>query len=301
MIYSSFYKDRPAYVVETDSLIATLLPEDGAKLTSLRRKTDGKELLATKPGDTYRVLTYDGSYVDSECSAFDDMFPTVDPDTPTGTNYGVYPDHGECCRLPHAVRIENDALILTARSRMFPVTYEKTVQAGKNGELVISYKIENHSEVAFPFLWAGHIMLAGEDGAEVLTPFTNETPTEIMFADCASMPLEELPRDRLMKHEPGVGTTYKFYYLEPMPEGLFGVKYVDGTKLLFTFDPEKLPYLGLWLNNGAFQNGYSITPEPCTVPFDAPERAAKRGYTSTIPAGGAFAFAMQINLTGGIA
>ena len=86
-----------------------------------------------------------------------------------------------------------------------------------------------------------------------------------------------------------------------MPEGLFGVKYVDGTKLLFTFDPEKLPYLGLWLNNGAFQNGYSITPEPCTVPFDAPERAAKRGYTSTIPAGGAFAFAMQINLTGGIA
>ena len=94
--------------------------------------------------------------------------------------------------------------------------------------------------------------------------------------------------------EPGKGATYKFYYLEPMKEGRFGIFYADGSQLCFTVEPEKLPYLGLWLNNGEFQDIYSITPEPCTSPFDAVDRAGERGYTSVIPAGCDFAFEIEI-------
>jgi len=81
-----------------------------------------------------------------------------------------------------------------------------------------------------------------------------------------------------------------------MPEGRFGVRYRDGSRLLFNVDAQKLPYLGIWLNNGAFQKGYSITPEPCSVPFDAPDRAAARGYTSRIPVGETFTFAFHIRI-----
>ena len=138
-------------------------------------------------------------------------------------------------------------------------------------------------------------MLRGEDGMQVLTPFAEGTPVEMMFST-PGYDRERLPLDRLMGYAPGKGAAYKFYYLKPLPEGYFGVRYRDGSKLLFSVDPEKLPYLGIWLNNGEFQNGYSITPEPCTVPFDAPDRAAERGYTSVIPPKESFTFHIHISL-----
>lgn len=294
MIRLTNYKDRPAVAVDTGVLTATFLPRDGAKLVSLKTGA-GKELLATKPEGTYKVLAYHGSYVDSECSGFDDMFPTVDPETVKSLSY---PDHGECCRLPHTCKAEADSVCFTAQSRAFSITYQKTVRE-KNGNLLLEYHIENHGHEPFPFLWAGHIMLAGEAGAKVLTPFSEDTPTEMMFADPKTVDVSTLPKDRLLEHCPDVGPAYKFYYLAPMPEGVFGIRYGDESALLFRVDPKKLPYLGIWLNNGAFQGGYSITPEPCTVPFDAPNRAAQRGYSTVIPPKDAFSFTIEIQLQGG--
>lgn len=293
------YKDRPAISVSTGDLTALLLPEDGAKLVSLRRSADGRELLVTKPGAAYGVLTPQGSYVDSECSGFDDMFPTVDPDRPV-EHLPPYPDHGECCRLPYRAALREDGVTFTARSQRFPISYQKTVQAHQTGALTLTYTLENRGAEPFPFLWAGHIMLAGQEVEKLLTPFPAGAPTEMMFADPAPEQGVLLPADRLTGHRPGEGTAYKFYYLDPVPKGEFGLRYRDGSTLRFTYDPHKLPYLGIWLNNGRFQNGYSITPEPCTVPFDAPGRAASRGYRSVIPAGQAFSFTIQIQLSGGI-
>ena len=295
MVLRTNYKDVPAILVESQTLQAWILPEDGGKIASIKRKKDGKELLAVKPGECYKRLAYDGSYVDSECSGFDDMFPTVDPDLPENCSYSRYPDHGECCRLPYEAVLAEETVTLTAESRIFPITYTKTLQACEDG-LCIGYRIKNHADVAFPFLWAGHMMLAGEENAQVLTPFGESAPTEMMFADPMPADPYALPKDRLMAHKPGEGVTYKFYYSEPMPEGRFGICYGNGSTLTVTVDETKLPWLGIWLNNGTFQNGYSITFEPCTVPYDAPSRAAKRGLTSSIPAGGEFSFHITLQL-----
>jgi len=295
-VQNTYYKDVPAVLVQTQTLQAWFLPEDGGKLASLKRKKDGRELLATKPEPSYKRLSYDGSYVDSECSGFDDMFPTVDPDQPSGSPYPRYPDHGECCRLPYSAQLLPDGVRLSASSRVFPLTYTKTVQVCPDHSLRLCYRIENQEDRPFPFLWAGHMMLAGEKGMEVLAPFAADTPTELMFADPMPEAPAELPRSCLQEHRPGVGTTYKFYYLEPMKTGVFGVGYPDGSKLQVTVDPQKLPYLGIWLNNGTFQGGYSITLEPCSLPFDAPSAAAKRGFTGEIPPNGVFLFEIKLQL-----
>ncbi len=293
MIYQTQYKDRKAIAIETARLTLLILPQDGAKLVSLKRKADEKELLVTKSGDTYRVLTYNGSYVESECSGFDDMFPTVDPETVNGLSY---PDHGECCRLPYDARIEEARLHLVADSKLFPITYEKTIYVEGEDTVCLKYRIHNRANSPFPFLWAGHIMLAGEDGMRLRTPFPKGTPTEMMFIDPHTVKADNLPYDRLIKHEAGKGVAYKFYYLSPMPKGEFSLSYPDGQKLLFRYDSKKLPYLGLWFNNGAFQGGYSITPEPCTAPFDATKRGAERGYKTEIPANETFSFEIKIQL-----
>jgi len=297
MIYKGMYKDRPAVIAESGSLTAAFLPEDGGKLASLKVKTSGQELLAVKTGEKYKVLAYDGEYVPAECSGFDDMFPTVDPYTPQDGPYrGItYPDHGETCRIAYETEIGEEGFILRGKSRLFPIDYQKTVCTAKDGGLDITYCISNRGNHTFPYLWAGHIMLQGEDGARVFSEFDGrQVPTEMMFAT-KDAPEEGFALDHLTGYKPGEGAAYKFYYMEPMTEGIFGLAYADGSRLCFQLDPKKIPYLGIWFNNGEFQDLYSITPEPCSVPLDAPDRAAARGITSMIAPGDSFTFTMHIS------
>lgn len=296
MIKQVKFKDREALSVENGVLKAVFLPDDGAKMASLVRLSDGKELLAVKPTPLYQVLTYDGDYVSSECSGFDDMCPTIDPYTPkSGAYEGIsYPDHGESCRMPHRLSVEDDQAVFSARSRLFPIRYEKRVYA-EGESLILAYDVENFGDHPFEFLWAGHIMLKGEDGMEILTPFDADAHTEMMFAPRGA-DVEKLPKDRLMGFVPGAGAAYKFYYTEKMAQGRFGVKYSDGSALLFEVDEKKLPYLGIWLNNGEFQDSYTVTPEPCTLPADAPDRGAKRGIHSVISPHDSFSFEIKITL-----
>lgn len=297
MIVHTSYKNREAFVVESGALRATFLTNDGAKMASLIDLETNRELLLTRDGESYRVLTADGSYVDSECSAFDDMFPTIDPYTPEkGAYKGItYPDHGECCRLPYEARIDDEKLILSAHSRLFPIHYQKTVTAVPDGTIVIDYAITNEADEPFDFVWAGHVMLKGEDGIRLLSPFGEKDPIEMIFAT-DGYEHDTLPRDTLTGFAPHTGAAYKFYYLEPMNEGYFGVRYTNGRELLFCFDKTKLPYLGVWLNNGEFQGIYNLAPEPCTAPFDAPDKAAQKGYSSQIPANSDFRFRIEISM-----
>lgn len=297
MIYETRFKDRPAIAVESEKLIALFLPKDGGKIASLKRKADGKELLAVKDGENYKVLTETGSYVDSECSGFDDMFPTVDPFTEEKGRYkGItYPCHGEVCRLSHQYTILENQVNFYAKSKLFDINYHKSVAITKNGGFAIRYVIENSGEEDFPFLWAGHIMLKGEDGMRVLTPFPKDAKIEYMFSS-KGYDKDLLPRDRLLGYQKGKGATYKFYYLDKIPEGWFGLSYPDGSKLYFNFTKEVLSYLGIWLNNGEFQDLYTITPEPCNLPFDAPYRASQRGLTAKIKAKDSCEFVINIEL-----
>ena len=297
MVSLTRYKDRAAITVESPALRATLLPNDGAKMASLIDRRTGKELLAVKDSEEYGVLTADGSYVDSECSAFDDMFPTIDPYTPSEGRYAgvTYPDHGEMCRTEFEASVQTNSVTLTASSRLFAVSCKKTVSACEDGSILIDYSYKNSGDEDFPFIWAGHVMLKGEDGMRLYTPFADDAKTEMIFAT-EGYDATVLPKDVLMGFEPGIGAAYKFYYLDKMSEGRFGVGYKDGRMLTFEFDKEKLPYLGVWLNNGEFQGIYNIAPEPCTAPFDAPDKAASRGYTSVIPAGDKFEFSIKISI-----
>lgn len=298
MISYGKYKNRMAVIVKSKTLRAVILPKDGAKIASLIAVEQNKELLVTKDGANYKVLTYEGSYVDSECSAFDDMCPTIDPYTPDyGENAGkAYPDHGECCRLEYEVQKEGDSVLLIAHSRLFPLTYKKKVEV-KNTGITLTYEVENHGKGEFPFLWAGHVMLKGEDGMRLRTPFEANDPTGMIFAT-AGCNQASLPKDHLLGYEPGCGAAYKFYYLEKIKEGRFSAVYADGKELVFVYDKEKLPYLGVWLNNGEFQNLYNIAPEPCNIPFDSPHKAKMHGYTASIPAKGKFEITIDILYTG---
>ena len=158
MITSGKYKHVFSLVLDTGSLRAVVLPENGGKLASLMDKKSGTELLAQAEGETYLPIDLDSAYVEGECSAFDDMFPTIDPQE------GGYPDHGEVCRVKHEWSTVDDSVKLCYRSLLLPYRYEKTYSALSDGSLALDYRITNLSDSALPCIWAGHIMLAASEG-----------------------------------------------------------------------------------------------------------------------------------------
>ena len=260
MITEAFYKDRKAVILQNEHLSATFLPFDGAKLVSLKDKTQ-EEYLAQREGERYRVLGIDTGYVSAECSAFDDMFPTVDPCT---INNMPYLDHGEVARIPHSFEIANDAVTFSCRLDTLGINYQKTAFL-KDETLYITYKIQNLNDFSFPYIWAGHIMLRGEDGIKATSPLQN-SPTAIMFG----APQGDI--DTLCAF--GKSKEWKYYYTSELSPFCCAVEYPKSNrKVSVGCSGDTIRYLGVWLNPGDLNNMYNIALEPCSALYDSPEKA----------------------------
>ena len=297
-IIPAVYKSRPALRVETATLTALFLPEDGGKLVSVTSNRDGFEFLCQNPSPDYARLAYDGSYVDSECSSWDDMFPTIDPYTPEAGEYAgiTYPDHGEVCRLPMTVTTEGDSMVLSCTSRLFAVDFEKKITPEADGALALTYTIRNRGREDFPYIWAAHCMMQGADDLRVETPYPADAPVAYMFGPEGR---ETFPRDRLMGYGAGTGAAYKLYYTEPTDGGFLRAVYTESGhafEMDYRDSAAAIPYVGLWINNGSFKGYYNIALECASAPYDAPHKALERGYCSVIPAGESLTFTLRVRV-----
>lgn len=291
MIQKTTYKDRPAYQVTGERLTAVFLPEDGGKMASL--KNGDRELLAQAPGEHYLRLLPDGEYVPSECSGFDDMFPTIDPYSPQNGMYRgkTYPDHGEVCRYPMDVK-ENDAFLeLSFESKLFEIRYGKRISCDEGG-IAIEYTIENKGEETFPYIWAAHCMLQAHPDAEILFPYAADAPICTMFG-------KQLSRTRTEPRSDD-GENYKYYFTEKIAEGWCGYRYADGKTLMLHYPAEVIRYLGVWVNNGSFKSMYNIALEPCTAPYDKPDAAMASGYCSVLQPGESVNFRLLFTIQEGV-
>ena len=90
----------------------------------------------------------------------------------------------------------------------------------------------------------------------------------------------ELNRDEILRTEGKVG-----YFVPSV-----------GKAVTLRFDKEKLPYIGVWVNNGRFKEMYNIAMEIATSPFDKPETAIERGIDFKIPAGQSFKFDITVTV-----
>ena len=297
-ITPAVYKSRPALRVATATLTALILPEDGGKLVSVTSNRDGFEFLCQNPAPDYARLAYDGSYVDSECSSWDDMFPTIDPYTPDSGEYAgvTYPDHGEVCRLPMTVTPEGDAVVLSCASRLFAVDFEKRVTPEADGALALTYTIRNNGREDFPYVWAAHCMMKGTDDLRVETPYPADAPAAYMFGPEGR---ETLPRDRLMGFTAGTGAAYKLYYTQPTDGGFLRAVYAESGhafEMDYRDSAAAIPYVGLWINNGEFKDYYNIALECASAPYDAPHKAMEKGYCSVLPAGESLTFTVRVRV-----
>ena len=258
MIENTSYKDRPAIAITNGILTATFLPLDGAKLVSLK-DANGNEYLSQAKGKTYKRLGLQTSYIEAECSAFDDMFPTIDP---CAINEMEYLDHGEVARREHNVQILEDAVIFTCSLEALHVVYEKQVSfIGE--ELAVAYKIKNLNSFDFPYVFAGHIMFRGEPGAAIVCDLEETAAKELMFGN---------RKEKLnILCENGADKEWKYYYNKALIPLSCSVRYpLSRYTISVNCDSEIIKYLGVWMNPGDLNDMYNIALEPCSALYDSP-------------------------------
>jgi hypothetical protein len=312
-IHASRYKDQPALTVESSTLAAQFLPHVGAKLCSLVHQPSGAELLLQRPNPAYRLASYDSDYVaDGECSGCDEMLPAIDrccyhAHPWRGT---PIPDHGEVWSLPWACREDDDALKFTVHGVRFPYRLEKRVSLPDPRTLRSEYRLTNLSIFDFDFMWASHMMLNLEEGAELALPEgTRRVVTALNFdgslgryGDEFDWPIATLPdgstRDlRRIRAESAQAAT-KYFVKGAMSEGWAELSYPrSGFVLRLEWPVERVPYLAALVDEGGWDNLYSIFVEPATSSFDRPDIARLRGECATLPAGGEYEWYLELRVS----
>ena len=302
IIKQTKYKDVLAFQLITKKNTALVLPTEGGKIASFKNNQTGKEYLLQNTSKTYNKLGMDGSFEKGECSAFDDMFPTIDEVEVTLKNGKkvIYPDHGEICRVTFDYKTENETLCLHYLSNLVGYRYEKVFSEGKDGELVLSYKITNLNTFGIDVLWTAHCLINVENGGELLLPFDDGEPMDLLsdniYKEKAGNRIDYSDAYRVSKWQDGVTEMRKFYFPREPKEGFVAYKYPSGDVFRMEFDPNILKSIGIWVNYGRLNNDYCIGLEPCTVGYDTVLNAQKRGYETLLGGGECLTFDVSIKV-----
>lgn len=291
------FKNVRGIKIITAAFEAVYLAEYGGKLVSLKDLKHNTEWLAQDKNPKYIPQFIGGNYVDCEVSGADEMFPTIDL---CRCNNVEYPCHGEVCRVPHKCEISDDTLIMSYKSDLLGYEYKKHISEGENGAIRCRYEIKNLNSEDFACIWALHLMFAAEEKGMIFAQFCENPTVEFMFDDRQTYgkrgTKSKLKKEYLISSQyKKNGDAYKFYITNPIKNGVCGYyrnSRAGGIRL--KYDAEKLPYLGIWINNGGFKNTHTAAVEPCNIPFDSVTEAKKRGYAFNIKPNEVFSFEISI-------
>jgi hypothetical protein len=274
-------------VVESPSLTATVLPDRGGRISSLRTGS-GVELLAQNAALS-PVPPRWGSFTDADMCGWDECIPTVDAcRLPDGA---ALPDHGEawsCDWHPHGDGWWGFT------SRTLPYAFSRRIAPSRDG-LHLEYRATATQAYPVAFLWAAHPQFDAPSGTwvelrgEVETVVDALTGTEETLAwDDRTAGLVGLPSGGCRK-----------VYLRP-DECVPGAALVrpDGLRLTMSWDPELVPYLGLWFDNGAYARGPVIAIEPSTGWYDRADRAVENGRVSMVSPGVPYDWWISLEVNG---
>ncbi len=278
----------PAWALESDALRVVMVPALGAKIVSLvDRRGDFEWLPGPMPGRPVQPVAYAAPFVEQDMAGWDEMFPTIlacaypGP----GPQHGVaLPDHGEAWSLPWEVtQATEEELVLALTGRALPYRLTRSATVGQTDTLTLRYTLENLGDDPMPTMWAAHPQfLAGADCRIVLPPELTEVvntagpdvgwgPREARFG----WPEAIAPDGRRVRLDevgsPALGQGRKFFAPPDARPSWAAVRRVEsGHWLRLEWDPQEVPYLGLWVDEGLVNSQAVVAPEPTTGWYDEP-------------------------------
>jgi galactose mutarotase-like enzyme len=292
------YKGEQAIVLENDLLKVTLLPQWGAKLSSIIYKHMDYELLWQNPGKKYRKTGYGDPYEAGEASGFDEMFPTIsrcfyESEPWSGTEM---PDHGEVWSVPWEYEITENQVALSVKGVRFPYVLQKSVYLDGSA-LHQQYEVVNQSDSVFDYIWAAHPLFNTCEGMKLIVPqgmnrIVNAVPSNRLgsYGRVYDFPVAELEDDRSFDlssvPKKNSGDYQKYWFLGKVKQGWCSLHDPHRRfNIDMSWPKEEVPYLGVWVNEGAWAGQYNIAPEPATGAMDRVDFSKMWGVGSMLRGG----------------
>lgn len=246
-----------------------------------------------------------------DASGLDDAFPSInpcEPETlaailpPEQVPHSAYPDHGEIWSSSMKNRTLPNRVILSFTSPHFPYFYQKTISL--SGEkLLLEYEIRNTGETPFPCLWAFHGLVRYEEDMEFfyssdVQSFENVLDSPELGPTGEHFFLGDSRYDFTRVPPKSSRTMVKYYVDQKVKTGFCGYRYPSqGLRCTFRYDPEKLPYLGLWITAGGFRGDYNCALELANGYYDSIPKAAESGSLCFLKKEEPFHFSLELALT----
>jgi hypothetical protein len=289
------FQGLECHTMENSEVSLSLLPEVGGKMISLMSKRTGFEFLSLS-GRPFRKPAYGEDFEALDISGFDECFPAI--------GKGIYPerpwegieipDHGELFTLPWDCEIVDDRIIMTVSSVRFSYRFTKTLSLSCT-ELCIDYELENLSPYEFKYIWSPHPLFTAMPKTKICLPegvglraYDSHQSVPGRQIRQVGWPHAKQPDGSIVDIsvlKPAHAKTAAKYFTTQLKEGWCGLQYPDGHALKILFPAEKIPYLGLWINEGGWPSSdpsYNIAMEPCTGCPDELETAIQNGEYASI-------------------
>ncbi len=304
------FKDIDAVIVESEALRLAIVPSCGAKIASLIHKHTGRECLFHAPGEQFRRGAYGARYETGEVTGFDEMFPTIsecfcDLEPWAGVRM---PDHGEVWSLPWKCEVTGTEVRTSVHGVRFPYVLTRTISFARANTILLRYRVENPSACDFPAMWAAHPLFNATPGTRIIVPesarhIMNTVPGPALgsYGGRFNFPLARSEGGQewdLSRVGPPEGRVFfKYFFLDALEEG-FTILHDSNTRetVALVWPIEQVPYLGMWVNEGGWENWFHVAPEPCTAPFDRWDVAREWGRLPVIPAFGSREWEMRITV-----
>lgn len=306
-------------VIENEKIRAVFLPEIGGKMIELINLETGTQFLLENQYEdkVYSTPLYGSEFSKYDVSGFDECFPTISAcgeDLKEDKKY-CFPDHGELWSRKWKFSYGQDFITLFIEGMKTKYLFKKKIKLIEDS-IEITYSVRNLSSVAFPYIWSAHPLLQISKGDELLLPENMDA----VFLHWASDPVIGKPGDLLnlsflmieqsefdfsIVPDKSVDIAMKCF-TERLSKGYAGLykKEKDET-ILFTFDTDEIPYLGIWLCYGGWPNDaerkhYTIGLEPTNGNSDSLAEAVKKNNCSELCPFGEHNWTLKITLTQGI-
>jgi galactose mutarotase-like enzyme len=294
------FRGEPGVALRGDDIEVVVLPRRGAKIASLRHRSSGREWLEQPIGKLADPPIYGSAFTDAEMFGWDEMIPTI-----TGASYpdGEYcgtplPDHGEVWTLPWETSLAGEALVCSTIGRVLPYRVTRTMIT-KGGRLRLEYELSATGSTPLWLLWAAHPQFAVDrrstrivlpaDVRQLLDVWPRIEPGQVRWPSPDVESLNGLPS----------GTGRKLYALPDAKIGTVGLVDEDGAWLRLAWDPELVPYLGLWLDNRAYARHPVIALEPATGYYDDLALAVRNQCVPEIHPGRPLRWSLEVRLGSG--
>ena len=278
------WHDIAALVLENEILRVIVVPSMGAKIVSLFDKRTGVEWLVG-PGDRpFRPSTYGATFDQQDMSGWDEMFPTITAclyPAPGAYEGVALPDHGEVWAVPWTWLAGED-LTLSVEGRALPYRLTRRLSLPGPATLRFDFHLVNLGAEPMPYIWAAHPQFACGTAAQVaLPPEVTEVYNVLTeewgwgaFNATLPWPAAQLPDGAWLRLDaigpPGLKRARKFYVLPDQAVGAATlVRRPAGDWLRMTWDAAQMPYLGLWVDEGALNAASVAAPEPATGFYDS--------------------------------